>query len=103
MNSKQKGKRGELELVHWLRAHGVKARRGQQFQGLPDSPDIVHDLPGIHLEVKRTEALRLWEALEQAQSDAGGSVGVVCHRANRRPWVAILSLQELIRILVPRE
>ena len=33
MNSKHKGKRGELEVAAILREHGYDARRGQQYSG----------------------------------------------------------------------
>ncbi len=90
--SRNKGKRGERELSHELsRVLGVSARRGLQFQGSPDSPDVVTDIPGVHFECKRTETLSLYSALEQAQNDAGTSkIPVVCHRKNKKPWVAIV-------------
>ncbi len=99
MNSKAKGKRGELDLCQELRALGVSARRGVQYQGGSRSPDVVHDLPGVHLEVKRTEMLRLWAALEQARVEAEpGDIPVVAHRANGRPWVAILPLAYFVAL-----
>ena len=94
--SRNKGKAGERELAHELtRVLGVSARRGVQFQGGPGSPDVVADLPGIHIECKRTERFRLYEALEQAVEDAGGNVPVVLHRQNRQPWVVIIRLDDL--------
>jgi Holliday junction resolvase len=46
MNSREKGKRGERQWRDELRAQGFAARRGQQFSGSPDSPDVVcDDLP----------------------------------------------------------
>lgn len=96
MNSKQKGKRGELEAAKELaRLFGVEARRGQQFAGGADSPDVVCEIAGVHIEVKRTEQLRLWEAVEQATADAAGKVPLVLHRPNQRPWLAIVPLDEL--------
>jgi hypothetical protein len=41
MNSRNKGKRGELEAAHMLTHEGFPARRGQQFSGGTDSPDVV--------------------------------------------------------------
>jgi len=41
MNSREKGKRGERQWRDELRANGYTARRGQQFAGSPDSPDVV--------------------------------------------------------------
>jgi len=87
-NSNEKGKRGERELAKWLRDNfNVFAKRGQQHSGSPDSPDVVADIPGIHLEVKRVEKLNLHTAMEQAKRDCGDNVPVVCHRRNRSEWL----------------
>ena len=102
-NGNRKGKVGERELAAFLCQLGVAARRGQQRAGGADSPDIVHDLDGLHLECKRTEVLRLREAIEQAAAECGGKVPVVCWRSNRMPWVAILPLEELVRLVRKRE
>ena len=94
--SRNKGKVGERELAHELTCVlGVSARRGVQFQGGPNSPDVVADIPGIHIECKRTERFRLYEALDQAVADAGAHVPVVLHRQNRKPWVAVIRLDDL--------
>ena len=71
MNSRNKGKRGERQWRDELRSHGYQARRGQQFSGSPDSPDVVCDgLPWIHFEVKAVERLNIEQAMEQARRDA---------------------------------
>ena len=95
--SRNKGKTGERELAHELsRVLGVTARRGVQYSGGPDSPDVVTDIPNLHIECKRTEHFRLYEALEQSVRDAGElKVPVVMHRPNNRPWVVILRLDDL--------
>ena len=41
INSRQKGARGERQWRDELRANGYVARRGQQFSGSADSPDVV--------------------------------------------------------------
>ena len=99
--SKSKGKRGERELAAELgRVLGVSARRGMQFQGSPDSPDVVTDIPNVHIECKRSERFRLYEALDQAANDAGiAKVPVVCHRQNNRPWVVIVRLDDLPKLV----
>ena len=59
MNSKLKGGRGEREFAALCRDEGYEdTKRGQQFQGGADSPD-VKGLPGIHIEVKRVERLNI--------------------------------------------
>ena len=80
-NSRTKGKVGELEVAALLRDYGFEARRGQQFSGGSDSPDVVHSIPNVHLEVKRVEAFSLYPALEQADRDRdNGEIPVVFHR-----------------------
>lgn len=98
MNSRQKGKRGELELSRFLRDRGYDARRGVQYQGSADSPDVV-GLSGVHIECKRTERLELYDALDQSRRDAGeGEIPVVMHRRNNCDWVCILRLDDFLRL-----
>ena len=105
INSKAKGKTGELELAHYLTDHGYPARRGQQFQGTPESPDIIcESLDKIHFECKRTEKAKLYDWMKQAQKDAGEKqIPVVCHRRNNSEWLAILPLDKLLHILTYTE
>lgn len=101
MHSKRKGARGELEAAAEIRRLlRTEARRGRQFCGSSDSPDVVTDIENIHLEVKRAEKLRLYEALDQAIADAGGRIPVVLHRTNHQPWVAIVRLEDLPQLAV---
>lgn len=103
MNSRDKGKRGELEWSAFLRRHGyTEARRGQQFRGGGDSPDVV-GLPGFHNEVKRVEgkaAGNIYDWLAQAVRDAAtGLVPIVAHRRNRKDWVVIIGAEDFLKII----
>lgn len=99
MMSRRKGKTGEREVAELLRLHGYDARRGVQHQGGPDSPDVIGGPPGVHIEVKRTESLRLYAALEQAMADrAPGDLATVWHRPNGRPWVVVLLADEFLAL-----
>jgi hypothetical protein len=99
--SRRKGKRGELEAAAEIRRlFRTVARRGRQYQGSDESPDVLTHIEGVHLEVKRVEALRLYAALEQAAGDAGEKIPVVLHRANQKPWVAIVRLDDLPQLSV---
>ena len=81
MNQRQKGAAAEREVAKllngkWLTADGttVTARRGQQFSGGPDSPDVVHNIPHVHLEVTRSYKVRpgteaMTHKLNQAERD----------------------------------
>ena len=89
-NSRQKGKRGELELAAILREHGfADARRGVQYSGLTGAADVV-GVPGVHIEVKRYKTItrgQLEKALEQAKRDArAGEVPVVLYREDGKEW-----------------
>ena len=79
VNSCAKGKRGEREVAALLRANGFPfARRGQQFKGTADSPDVVCDeLPNVYMEVKTSPALRHGtKALREARKGAARTAGV---------------------------
>ncbi len=102
MNSRRKGKRGELGFAEYLRAHGFQARRGQQFSGSSDSPDVVHSIPGVHFEVKRTERGNPYDWLAQAIRDSGNKLPVVAHKRNRRDWIAVLRMDDLMGLLHAR-
>lgn len=101
MNSRKKGARGELEAAKaWSLVMGGKARRGQQFSGSADSPDIVSDYAGIHLESKRVEQGNPYRWIEQAVADAGTKVPVVLHRRNHESWLMIMRLTDVPRFLL---
>ena len=92
--SREKGKRGERELAKIFRSHGYDARRGVQYAGGPDSPDVV-GLDGIHVEAKRVERLNLYDALEQAKGDSSpDEYPVVFHRKNGKEWVVVQPLED---------
>lgn len=94
-----KGKRGEREAAAEIRRlFGTDASRGRQFQGGPDSPDIVTGIDDVHFEVKRAESLQIYSAMDQATEDAQDRVPVVLHRRNNRPWLAIVPLDDLPRL-----
>ena len=91
--SRDKGKRGERELAARLRYFGYDAKRGVQYKGGEDSPDVI-GLPGIHIECKRTERLDIYGALAQSKGDCGKDMPVVMHRKNNCEWVVIQPLDD---------
>ena len=103
-NSRRKGCHGELEFAHFLTDRGLGARRGQQFSGGADSPDVVCEgLPEVHFEVKRVEAGNLYSWLDQARRDAVHKLPVVAHRKNGKDWVAIVPMDVMIDLLVQKQ
>lgn len=100
MNSRSKGKRGELECARILREYGFKnARRGQQYAGVNGDADIVDALPGVHIEVKRREKFAGYEWIAQAERDARpGEIRTVWWRKNNCPWLVFLPVDDFIRL-----
>jgi len=99
MNSKRKGKAGELELAHKLTEYGFECRRTQQFCGKGGESADVIGLPYIHIECKRVEKLNIDEALQQATKDSKTeNIPAVFHRRNGTPWKVTLSLVDFMKI-----
>ena len=100
MNSNLKGKTFEREIARYLREHGyTEARRGQQYKGGADSPDVV-GIKGYHIEAKRTERFDLYGALEQSKRDAAdGEIPIVIHRKNGKQSVVILTLDDFMEVI----
>lgn len=97
-DSRRKGAKGELELRDSLQALGIDAHRTRQFCGKNGTPDV--EIPGLrgylHIECKRTERLRLHDAMKQSTEDAPpGAVPTVIHRRNRDEWMLTLKLEHL--------
>ena len=101
MGKKQqrKGADGERELVAILAGYGYQTERGGSltYGTVPD----VTGLPGIHIEVKRQEALNLLGAIHQADADAErfqDGLPAVFHRRNRSPWLVSMTLENWMQI-----
>lgn len=101
VNSRRKGKEGELELARILRTYGFDTRRGQQFKGGGDSPDVM-GLPGVHIECKRVQNLNIEKAMVQSRTDAEETddVPVVMHRRDREKWKVTMDLDEFIKMYI---
>jgi Holliday junction resolvase len=98
MNSRAKGKRGELALARKIREHGLAARRGQQYSGANGDADVI-GLPGIHIECKWVERLNIWDAYDQANRDAKrGEIPIVCHKKNGTKWLVSMDLDDWLEM-----
>ena len=106
-NSRRKGKVGELEFASLLRENGFDARRGEQFAGGTDSPDVVsRALAWLHIELKRVQNLNLADACAQAEGDCAGKPWIVAHRRNHAPWLISMRAEtffEFLRGTLPPE
>lgn len=98
VNSRNKGARGERELASLLRQHGYDARRGQQYSGANGDADVV-GLPGIHIECKRCEQVRLTDWMSQSKRDArSGEVPTVWHRRSNEEWLITMRAEDFMEI-----
>jgi len=94
INSRDKGARFEREVAAWFRDSLLDpdARRGQQFAGGTDSPDVVlPNMEWLHIEAKHVEKLNIYKAMEQAKRDAGeGKIPTVFMRKNGEEMLVVL-------------
>lgn len=92
MNSRAKGKRGELALVRRLREMGYNVRRGQQYSGANGDADLV-GIDGIHIECKWVERLNIQDAMDQSKRDAReGEIPHVFHKRNGTDWLVTMTI-----------
>lgn len=99
MNSRDKGARYERHIAKVLREHGYEAERGCQHAGGKDSPDVKHNLTGLHIEAKKVEKLNIWKAMEQSERDAGeDEIAAVIFARNRTKDYIALPLEDFLRI-----
>lgn len=97
--SKDKGKRGEREVANLLKDYGFNGQRGQQFCGKNGDADVI-GLDGFHIEVKRTESFRLWDAWEQSNNDAReGEIPTIWHRKNGKEWLVIMGAEDFLKLI----
>lgn len=101
VNSRAKGKRGELEACHILQQlFGWVCRRTQQFSGWSggNSPDIIcEQTPSLFFEVKRVSKLNVPRALLTAVKQSGRKTPVLLHRPDRCSvgWMLTIRLADL--------
>lgn len=101
VNSKQKGKRGELLWAHWLKDHGCcSARRSQQFNGGEGLSDVLcEELSKFAHEVKFVENLNLQKAMDQSIRDAKGKfIPIVAHKRKCTEWLVTMRAEDWIKL-----
>ncbi len=94
-----KGAGGERELASILRDHGIPVKRGET-RSFGITPDL-YGMPGIHIECKRTEQLRVMDWLSQAERDAlrfDDGAPTIFWRKNRSPWLVVMKLDDWMKL-----
>jgi hypothetical protein len=100
VNSKQKGARFERQLASKFREYGYDARRTAQYCGnTGDAADVV-GLPGLHIEAKHQEQMRLYDWMAQAKRDAEsggkGNLPAVFHKKNNASVLVTMELDDFM-------
>lgn len=98
-SSQRKGADGERELASILRGYGYDIQRGGSLS-FGEVPDLS-GLPGVHIECKRAETLRLSEWMAQAERDAqrfGDGLPAVFHRRSREGWRVTMALPDWLEL-----
>ena len=100
MSSRRKGAEAERQVARIIEQHlGSECRRGYQTRSGSDEPDVV-GLPNHHVEVKRQEKVNIWAAMRQAEAASNDEdIQLVVTRKNREPWLAVLHLEDYLRLL----
>lgn len=99
--SREKGKRFERQLAGIFREYGYSdARRTAQYCGNTGDASDVIGLPGIHVEAKHVEQMRLYEWMEQAVRDSAGTgeMPVVFHKKNNHKILVTMQLDTFFEL-----
>lgn len=104
VNSKQKGARFERTLARIFRdeyGYGEARRTAQYCGNTGDASDVV-GLPGLHIEAKHQETMRLYEWMAQAKNDAkaGGEnrLPAVFHKKNNSNILVTMELDDFMNL-----
>lgn len=99
INSRDKGARYERKVAEMIREYGYEAERGCQHSGGKDSPDVKHNMKGIHVEAKAVERINIWKALAQSERDAGADeIPIVIFKRNYGESYVALSFDNFMKM-----
>ena len=105
MNSRRKGKTGELALVRKLKEYGYDVRRSQQYSGINSDADVV-GIDHLHIEAKYRQNGhgQTYEWLDQAKREARpDEIPVVMHKKvsqeyRGNEWLVTITLDDFMKI-----
>lgn len=101
INSKEKGKRGELYVVNKLKERGYNnVHRTAQFKGNTGQAADIEGLDYIHAEVKFVEKLNLYNAMSQAKRDnkSNDKMPAVFHKKNSEKLLVTMEFDDWINL-----
>jgi hypothetical protein len=65
---------------------------------MPEAPDVVAEIPGVYIEVKRRERLNLYAWMREVYESCGDEAPLLLYRRNNQPWVAIILADDLPKV-----
>ena len=91
IKSRKKHSRGNREFAAICRQNGFTpvCRHGKLENG---------ELPGLSVEVRRTQRLHLEDALDDAAGNACGNIPILAHRKDHQPWKITLLLPDFLQL-----
>ena len=102
INSKRKGKKGELYVVNRFKEEGYECNRTAQYKGNTGRADDIEGIDYIHAEVKFVEKLNLSEAMNQAVRDSLASdrkvMPTVFHKKNYHELMVTMRFKDWIKL-----
>lgn len=102
INSRAKGRRGELALCDIFRPWWPDVCPNLDQFG--DEKFDLRNMPGWHIQSKWQERLNIWACLTQTVTEARpGDIPVLCLKRNRSPWYGAMPLDELIPLMRLKE
>lgn len=104
INSKQKGKRIELDFVHFLGKNGIYSFRSKQYCGSNGDADVVSpDLENFHFEVKGGGQVpkKIHEFMDQASEDCKKSrkIPVVAMRRDHKEFLMVIRAEDWLKMI----
>lgn len=100
-SQRDKGKLGELEVVHVMADYGFQCWRTPNSGAMHYAKGDVNGIPGLHIEVKRQETLKVSQWSRQATADCPeGQTPIVVYRTSREPWRVVIDLHDFMDLYV---
>lgn len=102
INSKAKGSRFERQVASMFKDWGYNAFRTAQYEGKSGNCADVEGVPGLHIEAKHCEKMKLYDWIAQADRDNKASkhpkIPVVIHKANNKPVLVSMHFEDFIQL-----
>lgn len=101
---RSKGSRGELALLQVLHRHGWTTARRNWQSGGQGGGDIVEGIPGVSIECKNAESVRIWDWWAQTKAAAKPTdMPLLAFKRSRSEWLAVVPLEDLLELIAFRE